>query len=484
MVIPSLEQIKKTQAERSYFEFFKQAWEIAEPDTPLQLNFHLKYICEILEKEVRRIIAGKPKTKDIIINIPPRSLKSSMVTIFLNAWAWTISPSLKFITPSYGADLATDLSVKTRRIIESQWYQDNWGDKVKLCTDQNVKSHFENTLGGIRKSVGVGGAVTGSGADIIPIDDPLNPLDANSEAKRKECITWFRETISSRLNDKKVGVRILIMQRLHEEDLTGWILANQKNKWVHICLPVNDDFNISPKELESEYKNGLFFPDRFTKEIIESDKEEYGSYGFAGQMGQNPVPAGGGIFQREWFNYYDEPPPKMRRSFWSWDTAAKDKEKNDYVVGQYWGIFDKGYYLLNVVRLKMLYPETKRTIEINFNSRPSNAVLLEDKSTGEALIPDLKNSTALPIIGVIPIKDKVTRAHMASPTVEAGKIYIPKNAKWTADYIAEMTTFPFSKNDDQVDATTQFINYIAPKKNLKSLLGSFKGGGKMEADNI
>ena len=479
--IPTLEQVNKALAEREYYDFVLQAWPILEPTTPLEDNWHIKYLCDILQYEIERIAAGQPKTKDIIINIPPRSLKSTITTIMLNAWAWARWPHLKFIGASYGADLAVGLGTKCRRLIESNWYQRQWGNEVKFAEDQNQKARYENTAGGMRKSVGVGGALTGDGGDVILIDDPLNPLEANSQAARENCINWFRETAYSRLNDQIRGLRVVIMQRLHEEDLTGYILRNQPDKWWHICLPATDEYTINPPEVKANYKGGLFFPGRFSKQILDDAKLGLGSYGYAGQMGQNPVPAGGGIFKREWFKYYQGTPPKVQGYVWSWDTAGKTGEENDYSVGQLWAKCDNGYYLVKQVHERMEYPEMKRCIVNEFNARPSAVLLIEDKTSGQSVIQDLKRTTDLPILPIMPIKDKVARAHLASPIVESGRVYLPEGQRWVADYISELCTFPKGVHDDQVDATTQYLNWIGTRT---PLVNAIRTGGRTETSDI
>lgn len=480
--LPPLAVIEKELQERDYYEFFKAAWIILEPVTPLQDNWHIKYLCDTLQSEVERIARGEKKTQDIVINIPPRSLKSSIVTITLNAWAWIRFPNLRFIATSYGSDLAIELATKTRRIIDSEWYQKNWGHKYKLTIDQNTKGMFENTKSGFRKSVGVGGGVTGSGADILLIDDPLNPEEAHSQAAIKTCLRWFKETLYSRLNNQEVGLRIVVMQRLHESDITGWILKEQKDLWKHICLPVNDSFKISPESLKDFYSSGLFFPSRFNEDIIKKARSMLGSYGFSGQMGQHPTPEGGGIIKREWWKYYKMPPAKFQRKYWSWDTANKTGEENDYSVGQLWGVTKDGYYLLKLVRARLEYPDLKRTTVQHYNAEPTVGVLVEDKSSGQSVIQDLRRDTILPIISIEPIKDKVTRAHMASPVVESGRCYLPEDAPWLADFIDELSIFPLGAHDDQVDCATQFINYISSRPILTS--DSFRTGQKMETSGI
>ena len=195
----------------SYYEFFNIAWEVLEPTTALIPNWHIKYLCDLLQCEIERIANDKPKDRDIIINVPPRSLKSSIATVFLNAWAWIKYPQLKFITASYSEKLAVQHSVATRRLIESEWYREHFGYSFKLTSDQNVKSWFENDKTGMRKAVGVGSGITGSGGDVIIADDPINPDLAMSEVERKNCIEWYNQTLYSRLNNQAIGLKVVVM---------------------------------------------------------------------------------------------------------------------------------------------------------------------------------------------------------------------------------------------------------------------------------
>ena len=477
--LPTEAQVDRAIQEREYYEFFKAAWPILEPTTPLQDNWHIKYLCDTLQTEIERIAAGLPKTTDIIINVPPRSLKSSIVTVSLNAWAWTRWPHLKFISGSYAANIALELGLKTRRLVDSPWYQENWGARVKFSQDQNSKELFENTNHGLRKSVGVGGGVTGSGADVFIIDDPQNPEEAHSEADRKTCIRWFKETAYSRLNNQDVGLRVVIMQRLHQEDLTGWILENQPGLWRHICLPVSTEFQVRPASAVRFYKGGLFFPARFTPQIIRQAKVTLGDYGYAGQMGQAPAPIGGGIFKSDWWQRY-KILPRFSRRVWSWDTAVKTGEENDWSVGQLWAECENGYYLVRSIRLKLEYPDLLARVQAEFVLDPTAAILIEDKSSGQQLLQSIKKLTKLPIIAMEAAKDKVTRANIITPTVQSGRVFIPESAEWLPAFVSELALFPNGANDDQVDTFVHALIFFTAHGTPSS---SWLGAPVTEATN-
>ena len=449
--------------EDSYFEFFNIAWGVLEPTTKLISNWHIKYLCDMLQAEVERIVAGKPKDKDIIINIPPRSLKSSITTVYLNAWAWIKYPHLKFITASYNQELANSLSMASRRLIESDWYHKHFGHIFKLTTDQNTKSWFENNNGGMRKAVGVGSGITGMGADVICVDDALNPQMADSEAERINCLEWYDKTLFSRLNNQDIGIRIVIMQRLHQNDLTGHLLNKRAMYYKHICIPVENTELISPKELVGNYVNGLFFPKRFPASSLPEYKSNLGAYGYSGQMLQSPSPKGGGIIKQEWWKYYTDL-PNINHKVWSWDTAVKTGTQNDYSVGILFGEAENGYYVIDFIRGKWEYPELKRMVQACNNKHIAETILIEDKSSGQQLIQDLKRGTNLPIINFKTDRDKKARVRVCSGTIESGRVFLPENASWLVDFLKEFNNFPNAKNDDIVDATTQGLIDLNNKK--------------------
>ena len=251
--------LNKKLCEMSFYEFFKQAWHVVEPSVPLSTNWHHEYICDLLQKECERIIAQKPKTKDIIINVPFRSTKSLIVTVMFPVWAWIKSPKLRFITSSYSATLSIELATKSRDIIFSDWFKRRWGDVFHIKKDQNLKERYENNHIGMRRATSVGGTVTGQGGDFLIVDDPLSPQMANS----------------ARIN------------------------------YNHVCIPATNESekNIKPPLLKKYYdkETGLFWTDRFNKKVLDDYKSALGSYGYAGQLMQTPTPLDSGMIHKDWF---------------------------------------------------------------------------------------------------------------------------------------------------------------------------------------
>ena len=218
-----LAELRKRQCQRSFYEFLLDAYLALNPDEPLEENWHMKYICDILQAETMRLIANQPKIQDIIINVPPRSLKSWIVTCAWPAWSWIHKPSLKFIGSSYSGDLSLKHNMITKDIISTEWYRQNWGDIVKIANSNNTKEYFETNAGGIRTCTSTGGTVVGTGADAIIVDDPVSPKNAESDTERATANRFFDTSLSTRLNKPTIGVFVIIMQRLHDSDLTGYL---------------------------------------------------------------------------------------------------------------------------------------------------------------------------------------------------------------------------------------------------------------------
>jgi hypothetical protein len=316
-VLPSTSELAAERARRSLSTFVAEAWAQLDPASVFAPGFHVEAICSQLQA-----VTGGRRTR-LLITVPPRHGKSSIACVAFPAWAWLQRPELRFMYACYGSDLAGRDSLRTRRLIESPWYRQRWGSLYRLTDDQNTKGRFENDRGGARLATSVGGAATGEGGDIIVIDDPHKVEQAHSALQREAVIDWFSGTISTRLNDPRAGAIIVIGQRLHERDLFGYLL--EQGGWTHLCLPAEYDPDHPhrwPADARTE-PGELLWPARFGREEVEQLKRELGSYGAAGQLQQLPAPAGGGIFERRWWRWYDPsgPLPRFDRLLQSWDLA-------------------------------------------------------------------------------------------------------------------------------------------------------------------
>jgi predicted phage terminase large subunit-like protein len=447
----------KEQARRRLRQFIKQAWQVIEPDTAFADNWHLHAICEHLEA----VSAGQ--IRRLIINIPPRSMKSLAVSVFWPTWEWVNRPSTRWLFASYAATLSTRDSLKSRRIVESPWYRERWGHLFSLTTDQNVKNRFENDRTGYRIATSVDGVATGDGGDIICVDDPHNVRDANSDQVRETALRWWDESMTSRFNDPRTGRAVIIMQRVHERDLSGHLLAKEMG-WEHLCLPMEYDGKrraTSRGEYDPRTQEGeLLWPAHFDRATVDELKKGMGSYASAGQLQQAPTPAGGGIFKRDHWKYYKVLPEKMEIAL-SFDMSFKALSDSDFVVGQAWGKVGADKYLLDQVRGRMGFGASVQAVrQLKAKFPRAVAVLVEDKANGTAVIETLKKEIA-GIVAIEPEGGKVARAYAVQPQQEAGNVWLPDPtvSPWVGDFVEECAAFPKAPNDDQVDAFTQIINW-------------------------
>jgi predicted phage terminase large subunit-like protein len=453
--LPAPTEIQAEKARRNLREFISQAWHVVEPSTPFVGGWHIDAICEHLEA------VSRGEIRNLLINVPPRHMKSLAVTVFWPAWEWATWPERRWLFASYALGLSVRDSVKCRRLIESPWYQANWCRVFELTSDQNTKTRFDNSATGYRLATSVGGSATGEGGDRITIDDPHQVSEANSDAIRESTLTWWDETMSTRLNDPRAGARVIVAQRVHELDLSGHVL--EQGGWEHLCLPAEFEGKTftsigweDPRTVEGE----LLWPERFGPTEIEALKRSLGSYAAAGQLQQRPAPAGGGMLNKSWWRFYQEPPAHFDSVLQSWDLAFKDGPTSDYVVGQVWGAKGADRYLLDQLRARMDFPATVAAIRALTAKHPSaGEILIEDAANGAAAIASLRREIG-GIIAVRPDGGKIARAAAVSPQIEAGNVYLPdlNLQPWVADLILECSRFPKGAHDDQVDALTQALN--------------------------
>jgi predicted phage terminase large subunit-like protein len=472
---------KKRALELSFYEFVKEAWPLVEPGSPFLDGLHIRTICD----HIQAVADGK--IQRLLINVPPRHSKSTLVSVMLTPWIWATQPHKRFLYGSYSANLAQRDSVRARRIVESDWYRERW-PHVILNDDTNTKAEFENSNTGVRACVSTGSATTGKGGDFLVIDDPLNATDADSDTEREKCITWFTEAFSTRANSSKAAF-IVVMQRLHERDLSGWIL--QHGGWDHVCLPFEkEEMEVPPTSIgwvDPRANGEVLWPERYDSTLeIDILKTTLGEYGVAGQLQQRPAPRGGGQFKIEWLRFwYDEelgvpeqvalktnkglpfiiqqkPLPKIdvTTKLSSWDLAFKETSGSDFVVGQMWAraCFSVEVFLLKQYRARAGFGRTQDAIMAHLTNEDCTHVLVEEKANGAAIIDTLR--TEVPgLVAVDPRGGKVARASAVEPMFEAGQVWLPHPAQqpWVTDFIKELITFPKSVNDDQVDAMTQAL---------------------------
>ncbi|MBV9374333.1 MAG: phage terminase large subunit [Alphaproteobacteria bacterium] len=428
------------------------------PQTCLATNWHL----EVIAAKLAEVRDGK--IRRLIINLPPRHLKSLLASIAFPAWCLGHDPSAQILCVSYAQDLADKLARDCRSIMMSPWYRQLF--PTRLAPHRQAVQEFITTRQGYRLATSTGGVLTGRGADIILIDDPLKPDEALSDAQRQGCNEWYDHTLYSRLNDKQHGAIVIIMQRLHEDDLVGHVLAQEP--WEVVSFPaiaeadeVHHIETIWGARRFTRCRGEALHPEREPLDTLDRIRRTVGEYNFAGQYQQSPAPLGGGLVKAEWFKRYreDQMPKRFDRIVQSWDTANKATELSDFSVCTTWGVKDKNLLLLAVFRRRLEYPQLKRAVREQQSLFGANVVLIEDKASGTQLIQELIEERCSAVTRYEPTLDKIMRLHAQTAMIENGFVHLPENAPWLAEYLHELTVFPNGKHDDQADSTAQFLDW-------------------------
>ena len=429
------------------------------PQTELAINWHL----EVIAAKLTAVREGK--IQRLIINLPPRHLKSSMASIAFPAWCLGHDPSAQILSVSYAQDLADKLARDCRSIMMSPWYRQIF--QTRLAPHRQAVQEFITTRQGYRLATSTGGVLTGRGADIILIDDPLKPEEALSDTQRQGANEWYDHTLYSRQNDKRRGAIVIIMQRLNEDDLVGHVL--EQEPWEVLCFPaiaeadeVHEIETIWGPRCFTRRRGEALHPDREPLGTLDRIRRTIGEYNFAGQYQQSPAPLGGGLVKLEWFKRYreSERPEHFDRIVQSWDTANKATELSDFSVCTTWGVKDKELFLLSVFRRRLEYPALKRAVREQLSLFGATEVLIEDKASGTQLIQELISDGCYGVTRYQPTTDKIMRLHAQTALIENGFVRIPEDASWLAEYLHEITGFPNGKHDDQVDSTAQFLDWF------------------------
>src|SRR5438067_5600453 len=379
-----------------------------------QATFLPSWHIEVIAAKLAAVREGK--IRRLIINLPPRHLKSLMASIAFPAWCLGHDPSAQILSVSYAQDLADKLARDCRSIMMSPWYRRIF--PTRLAPHRQAVQEFITTRQGYRLATSTGGVLTGRGADIILIDDPLKPEEALSDAQRKAANDWYDHTLYSRLNDKRHGAIVIIMQRLHEDDLVGHVV--QQELWRQISFAaiaeVDELHEWTVMDQPKSYhrpRGEALHPEREPLDTLQQLRRSLGEYSFAGQYQQAPAPAGGGLVKTEWFRRYalNEKPEHFDRIIQSWDTANKASELSDYSVCTTWGVKGKDVFLLHVLRKQLEYPDLKRAVQDQQQLYSANVVLIEDRASGTQLIQELKAEKFYFVVPYKPSGDKVMRMH-------------------------------------------------------------------------
>ncbi|HXG71029.1 MAG TPA: phage terminase large subunit, partial [Gemmatimonadaceae bacterium] len=376
-------------------------------------------------------------------------------------------------------------------VLQSGWYRDRWGDRFRLTSDQNEKSEYRNDQRGAMTATSVGGSATGKGGNRIVVDDPHNPTQAESDRQRQQAIDFFLTTLSTRLDDKKRGAIVVIMQRLHTRDLTA---VCRDHGYTHLAVPAEAETSTSfafPRSGRTITRDvgDLLWPAREGPEELARQKLAMGSYAYAGQYQQRPSPRGGGLFRRDWWQLYDELPANCQEYAQSWDLAFKSGGEHDYVVGLVAARRGADIFLINRFKRHASFQETLAAIRQMRDRYPAaTRILVEDKANGAAVIDTLKHEIG-GIIGVTPQGGKYARASACEPKVESGNVYLPNpvgpdgraipERAWVNDFVEQMAVFPNGEHDDDVDAFTQLLVYWKhPRMSSEMMRRLLRRGGR------
>ncbi len=437
--------------------FTQRCFQTVVPGQVFLPNWHI----EAITYELERVRRGE--TRRLIITLPPRNLKSICASVAFPAYVLGHDPRVRIVCASYAQDLTAKHARDCRIVMESAWYQQLF-PRTRLDPRKNTEAEFETTARGYRLGTSVGGTLTGRGGNLIIIDDPMKPAEAMSATQRASVAEWYDSTLSSRLDRKTEDAIVLIMQRLHVDDLVGHVLE-KGTPWTHLDLPaiaeVPQEIELGPGQTYKREVGEILHPEREPLWVLEDLKTAMGSWGFSAQYQQMPMPPEGALIKRAWFRTYGEEPKQQPgdRLVQSWDTASKADKTNDYSVCTTWLQRNNDYYLFDVLRTRLEYPDLRRKILSHAKAFGTTTVLIEDASSGASLIQDLQRDGPFRPIAIKPEGDKIVRLEARSAVIEAGHVLLPEWAPWLDDFLAEILAFPHGRFDDQVDSFSQFLTW-------------------------
>lgn len=454
--LAAAQRLLRSTLRTDFAAFVEKSFGTVSPGQDFVPGWHLEAICHALEKVARG------EVKRLVILMPPRNLKSICASVAFPAWLLGRDPTRRILCVSYSSDLAAKHARDCRAVMASPWYRAVFPD-TRLDPAKNAEMEFMTTRRGFRLATSTGGTLTGRGGDILIIDDPMKPTDAQSELRRLDLQQWYTNTLLSRLDDKTKGAIVLVMQRVHVDDLAGYLMA--QDGWEVLSLPaiaeVDQSVPIGPGRIHHRRIGEVLHPARDTLAVLEQLRAEMGSYDYMAQYQQSPVPAGGNMIRWEWFGRYDTRPPLRDGAVvvQSWDTASTTSELASYSVGITAQVDRTGTItILDLVRGRWSFPDLQREMIKSAKCHNPRSILIEDHASGIALRQSLKQQ-GFPVIAIKPKGDKAMRMHAHTGTLEAGKVALPHSAAWLDAFRTEVLAFPHGKHDDQVDALSQLMTW-------------------------
>lgn len=434
------------------------------PGANVQMSWYMQAIAYHLQ------LCAERKITRLIINIPPRYGKSISASVAFVAWLLGRNPGERFVCVSYSGELAGRFARDTRSVMQAGWYRRAFpGTRFG---SRNANHDFNTTRKGYRFTTSVDGTLTGVGGSFFLVDDPNPASDERSAVARETTNDWYRGTLRARLDDPRRGVIVVIQQRIHEDDLSGYLLANDAEEWVHLnlsAIAIRDELiPIGPGKFYQRRVGDVLDPERENLAELELRRRSMSSQTFSAQFQQDPVPDDGEIVRWSWFKRFTAAPQwePADRFVQSWDTASKAGELNDFSVCTTWLMKDRDYYLLDVWRGRVTFPEMKREVYAQAVRWGADILLIEDKGSGTQLIAQLveEDDPALPRpIARLPKEDKATRMSAQTDRIEQGHVHIPLGISWLASFRSELLQFPKGKYDDQVDSVSQFLQWATER---------------------
>jgi predicted phage terminase large subunit-like protein len=452
---PSPRELLTLALRQNLPSFIHRCFQTVMPGQRYLGSWHIELIADRLDRCRQR------RSKRLIVCLPPRHLKSLCASVAFPAWLLGHDPSYRIICASYGQELAAKHARDCKAVLDSGWYRHAFPE-TRPDPAKSSELEFATTRRGFRLTSSVGGTLTGRGGNMLIVDDPLKAADAMSEAKRATVNDWFRATLYSRLDNKSQDVILVVTQRLHVEDLVGYLLGTGE-RWEMLSLPAiatqAERFVLADGTTVGRRRGEALHPAREPLTALQGIRHALGSYDFSAQYQQEPLPLDGQLIEWAWFRHYDTPPTRGSGDLivQSWDTASKAEEIHDWSAGTIWLRRGQEHYLLEVVRIRLDYPALKRRIVAEAQRWRPDAVLIEDKGSGTALLQDLRAEGRVHPIAIPAESDKVTRMYAQTAKLEAGQVLLPRTAPWLDAWQAELLQFPRGRHDDQVDSLAQYL---------------------------
>ena len=436
---------------RDFVSFIAKTFHTLMPNASLRVNWHIYALAYHLE------LVRLGKIKRLIINLPPRSLKSITASIALPAYLLGRDPTKRLLAISYNLPLAAKHASDFRTVVNSAWYQ-----RIFPLTrpERDSELDFVTTRNGFRRATSVEATLTGLGCDIALLDDPQSAMDAASRSGRQRAWEWFGANFPMRLDDKKTGAIVIVTQRLHIDYLVGMVLRSSE-PWTVLRLPAiaerEEEIQIGDNKYHVRQVGDVMHAEREPLSVLEPIRNMNAEQ-FAAQYQQAPFLPGGAIIKRDWVRCYDVLPVRNSSSIvvQSWDCASKGGDANDWCACTTWLIHDRKYYLMHVLRERLDYPTLRARAIAHARTQSANKIVVEDADIGRGLVQELK-AAGLPVVAVRPEGSKTTRMQIQSAKFQAGLVLLPRQAPWLPDYQAELFAFPHAPFDDQVDSTSQAL---------------------------